>query len=248
MNFFAQIGAFVVMLKQAFTRPAKWKVLWRNFIDEIYKIGINSMSLVAILSVFMGAVMIIQTDANIDSPWIPSYTIGFTVRQSIILEFSSTMLCLILAGKVGSNIASEIGTMRLTEQIDALEVMGVNSVNHLILPKILAAMFIIPFLVVLSMGLGLVGGGFIGIQTDIVTLAELNTGLQYWFVPFHVFYSLLKAVFFAFFLSSVPSFYGYHVNPSGGALEVGNAGTKSVVVSSVMVLLVNLLVTYFLLL
>lgn len=248
MNFFAQIGGFVMMLRQAFTRPEKWGVLWRNFIEEIYKIGISSMSLVAILSIFMGAVMIIQTDANIDSPWIPKYTIGFTVRQSIILEFSSTMLCLILAGKVGSNIASEVGTMRLTEQIDALEVMGINSVNHLILPKILAAMFIIPFLVVLSMGLGLVGGGFIGIQTDIVTFSELTYGLQYWFVPFHITYSLIKAVFFAFFLSAVPSFYGYHVRPSGGALEVGSAGTKSVVVSSVMVLLVNLLVTYFLLL
>lgn len=236
------------MLKLAFTRPERWGVFWNNFVKEIYKIGINSISLVAILSIFMGAVILIQTDANIDSPWIPKYTIGFTARQSIILEFSSTMLCLILAGKVGSNIASEIGTMKLTEQIDALEVMGINSVNHLILPKILAAVFIIPFLVILSMGFGLAGGGFIGIQTDIVTLDELNTGLQYWFVPFHVVYSLVKAVIFAFFLSSVPSYYGYHVDPSGGALEVGNAGTKSVVVSSVMVLIVNLLTTYFLLL
>ncbi len=248
MNFFEQIGRFFLMLKLAFTKPEKGSVLWGSFITEIYKIGISSMSLVAILSIFMGAVIIIQTDANIDSPWIPAYTIGFTARQSIILEFSSTMLCLILAGKVGSNIASEIGTMRLTEQIDALEVMGINSVNYLVLPKILASVFIFPFLVILSMALGIAGGGFFAVQAEIVNFQELTYGLQYWFDPFSITYSLVKTVFFAFFIAAIPSFYGYYVKPSGGALEVGRAGTKSVVISSVMVLVINLLVTYFLLL
>lgn len=236
------------MLKYVFTKPEKGKVLWKNFIDEVFKIGINSLSLVAILSIFMGAVIIIQTAANIDSPWIPKYTIGYAARQSIILEFSSSMLCLILAGKVGSNIASEIGTMRLTEQIDALEVMGINSLNHLVLPKILASVFIFPFIVLISMGLGLAGGGFIGISADIVNYSELMLGLQYWFEPFSVTYSLIKTLFFAFFIAAIPSFYGYYVNPSGGALEVGRAGTKSVVTTSVVILVLNLVITYFLLL
>lgn len=236
------------MLRTAFTRPEKFSIFWKSFIEEIYKIGISSISIVAILSLFMGAVMVIQTASNIDSPWIPAYTVGFATRQSIVLEFSSTMICLILAGKVGSNIASEIGTMKLTEQIDALEVMGVNSINHLILPKIIASVFIFPFLVLLSMGLGLFGGGLIGTQTGIVTMETYTYGLQYWFDPFSVTYSLIKTVCFAFFIAAIPSFYGYHVKPSGGALEVGRAGTKSVVVSSVVILIINLFLTYFLLL
>jgi phospholipid/cholesterol/gamma-HCH transport system permease protein len=248
LKFLEQIGSFFLMLKMAFTKPEKFSIFWRNFLEEIYKIGISSLSIVAILSLFMGAVMVIQTASNIDSPLIPGYTIGFATRQSIILEFSSTMICLILAGKVGSNIASEIGTMKLTEQIDALEVMGINSINHLILPKIVASVFIFPFLVLISMGLGLFGGGLIGTQSGIVTLETYTYGLQYWFEPFSVTYSLIKTVFFAFFIAAIPSFYGYYVKPSGGALEVGRAGTKSVVVSSVVVLIINLLLTYFLLL
>lgn len=236
------------MLKSAFTKPQKFSILWKSFVDEIYKIGISSLSIVAILSLFMGAVMVIQTATNIDSPWIPTYTVGFATRQSIILEFSSTMICLILAGKVGSNIASEIGTMRLTEQIDALEVMGINSINHLILPKIVASVFIFPFLVLISMGLGLFGGGLIATQAGILTLETYTYGLQYWFDPFSITYSVIKTLFFAFFIAAIPSFYGYHVKPSGGALEVGKAGTKSVVVSSVVVLILNLFLTYFLLL
>ncbi|MEN8810501.1 MAG: ABC transporter permease, partial [Flavobacteriales bacterium] len=166
----------------------------------------------------------------------------------MILEFSSTMICLILAGKVGSNIASEIGTMRLTEQIDALEVMGVNSINHLVLPKILASLFIFPFIVLISMGLGLIGGGLIGTQAGIITLEKYIMGLQYYFDPFSITYSLFKTLFFAFFIATIPSYFGYYVNPSGGALEVGRSGTKSVVASSMVILLINLIITYFLLL
>lgn len=236
------------MLRYVFTRPERGKLLRKAFIDEVWKIGISSLSLVALLSVFMGAVIMIQTASNIDSPWIPKYTIGFTARQSIILEFSSSMLCLILAGKVGSNITSEIGTMRLTEQIDALEVMGINSLNYLVLPKILASVFIFPFIVLLSMAMGLAGGGFLAVSTGIVNLQELLYGLQYWFEPFSITYSLTKTVFFAFFIAAIPAFYGYYVRPSGGALEVGRAGTRSVVVTSVVILLLNLLITYFLLL
>ena len=172
MNLFEHIGRFILMIGQAFKKPEKWSVLRKNFIIEINTIGISSLSIVALLSLFMGAVMVIQTASNIDSPLIPAYTVGFATRQSMILEFSSTMICLILAGKVGSNIASEVGTMRLTEQIDALEVMGVNSINHLVLPKILASLFIFPCIVLISMGLGLIGGGLIGTQAGIITLEK----------------------------------------------------------------------------
>lgn len=236
------------MLRYALTKPEKGKIFWRHFIDEVYKIGVTSLGIVALLSCFMGAVIVIQTVSNIDSPLVPSYAVGFTARQSIILEFSSTMISLILAGKIGSNIASEIGTMRLTEQIDALEVMGINSINHLILPKIIAAVFIFPFLVLLSMGLGLIGGGFAGTFTDVITYEQYKEGLTYWFDPFSVTYSLIKAATFAFFIASIPAYFGYYVKSSGGALEVGRAGTRSVVVCSVLILIFNLLLTYFLLL
>ena len=248
MNLFEHIGRFILMIGQAFKKPEKWSVLRKNTVLEINSIGISSLSIVALLSLFMGAVMVIQTAANIDSPIIPAYTVGFATRESILLEFSSTMICLILAGKVGSNIASEIGTMRLTEQIDALEVMGVNSINHLVLPKIVAAIFIFPFLVLLSMGLGLIGGGLIGTQTGIITLEKYIMGLQYYFDPFSIWYSLIKTLFFAFFIATIPSYFGYYVNPSGGALEVGRSGTKSVVASSMAILILNLIITYFLLL
>jgi len=248
LNLFEHIGRFILMIGQAFKKPEKWSVLRKNTVLEINSIGISSLSIVALLSLFMGAVMVIQTAANIDSPIIPAYTVGFATRESILLEFSSTMICLILAGKVGSNIASEIGTMRLTEQIDALEVMGVNSINHLVLPKIVAAIFIFPFLVLLSMGLGLIGGGLIGTQTGIITLEKYIMGLQYYFDPFSIWYSLIKTLFFAFFIATIPSYFGYYVNPSGGALEVGRSGTKSVVASSMAILILNLIITYFLLL
>lgn len=236
------------MVGQAFKKPEKWSILFKNIITEIYNIGISSISIVVIFSLFMGAVIVIQTASNIDSPMIPTYSVGFAARQSIILEFSSTMICLILAGKVGSNIASEIGTMRLTEQIDALEVMGINSINHLILPKIIATVFFFPFLVIISMGVGLLGGGLIGSSTGIIDMETYVYGLQYYFEIFSIQYSLFKTLFFAFFMAAIPSYYGYYTNPSGGALEVGKGGTRSVVASSLVILIINFIITYFMLL
>jgi len=236
------------MVGQAFKKPEKWSILFKNIITEIYNIGISSISIVVIFSLFMGAVIVIQTASNIDSPMIPTYSVGFAARQSIILEFSSTMICLILAGKVGSNIASEIGTMRLTEQIDALEVMGINSINHLILPKIIATVFFFPFLVIISMGVGLLGGGLIGSSTGIIDMETYVYGLQYYFEIFSIQYSLFKTLFFAFFMAAIPSYYGYYTNPSGGALEVGKGGTRSVVTSSLVILIINFIITYFMLL
>jgi len=245
MNVFKHIGLFFLMMRQVFHKPEKTSIYFKQTIKEIDSLGINSLGIVAILSVFMGAVIVIQTAFGIDSAWIPLYLIGFTARESIILEFSPTILSLILAGKVGSHIASEIGTMRVTEQIDALEIMGVNSAGYLILPKLLAAIFIFPFLVVLSMGLAILGGWFVGVSAGVITTSDFVYGLQYDFKPFNITYALIKTVFFAFIIVSVSSYCGYYTK--GGSLEVGKSSTQAVVYSSISILLFNLLITQLLL-
>jgi phospholipid/cholesterol/gamma-HCH transport system permease protein len=213
--------------------------------QEVEKLGLNSLGIVCVISVFMGAVITLQTAYNIVSPIIPRYMVGLAARDSIILEFSSTIVCLILAGKVGSNIASEIGTMRVTEQIDALDIMGINSAGFLVLPKVLASVSIFPLLVGISMGVGIAGGWLAGISTGVVPSAEFVYGLQYGFIPFYVFYSLIKSVVFAFIIATISAYWGYFT--SGGALEVGKSSTKAVVVSSIQILLFNLLLTQLLL-
>jgi phospholipid/cholesterol/gamma-HCH transport system permease protein len=212
---------------------------------EINSLGINSLPIVSIISLFTGAVITIQTAYNVDSPFIPLYTVGLATRDSIILEFSPTIISLILAGKVGSSIASEIGTMRVTEQIDALEIMGINSSSYLVLPKILAALIINPFLIIISMGLGIFGGWFFGTLAGSVTTTEYLYGIQYAFRPFYVTYALVKTFFFAFIITAIPSYYGYYT--SGGALEVGSSSTKAVVYSSIYILVVNFILTQLLL-
>jgi phospholipid/cholesterol/gamma-HCH transport system permease protein len=214
-------------------------------VQEIDSIGLSSIGIVALMSVFMGAVIALQTASNMDSPLLPAYTVGFTARQSIILEFSPTIIALILAGKVGSNIASEIGTMRVTEQIDALDIMGVNSAAYLILPKVLAGLFIFPFLIMISMFLGIFGGWFICISTDVVSSNDYIYGIQYDFKPFDVLYALIKTVIFAFIITSVSSYHGYYAK--GSALEVGRSSTKAVVYSSILILIFNYIVTQLLL-
>lgn len=241
MTFLHQIGQYTMMLGGAFSKPDKFKVFWRRCVDEIMNLGVNSMGIVFIISVFMGMVITLQTASNIDSPLIPAYTVGFTTRQTIILEFSPTIISLILAGIVGSRISSELGSMRVSEQIDALEIMGVNSKSYLILPKILGFMFILPFIVIYSMALGILGGWLIGIATGIITTANYVYGIQYWFEPFSITYALVKTVIFAFIIASVSSYYGYYVK--GGSLEVGRASTKAVIYSSVIILIANYLVT-----
>jgi len=214
---------------------------FRQIIYEINSLGIGSLGLIAIISVFMGGVITIQSAYNFTSPLIPLYAVGLGTRESIVLEFSPTIVSLILAGKVGSNIASEIGTMRITEQIDALEIMGINSAGYLILPKIAAAMFINPFLIVISMFLGVLGGYLMGISTGACTSYEYIFGIQSFFIPFNIFYSLTKTVVFAFIITSVSAYHGYYT--SGGALEVGKASTKSVVYNSIIILIANLVIT-----
>lgn len=229
-----------------FGRPERFSIYWRQIIVEIDKIGVQSIGIVALLSAFMGAVICIQTAAQIESGWIPAYTIGFTVRQTTILEFSPTIILVILAGKVGSNIASELGTMRISEQIDALEIMGVNSAGYLILPKIVAAVFIMPFLVLISMFLGIAAGAAIGGWTNVISMADYQFGIQYDFRPFQVLYGVVKSLVFAFIITTVSSYYGYYVK--GGALEVGKASTQAVVYSIVFIMIFNVILTVFLLL
>ncbi len=245
MSLLSHIGKFSLLIAKTFSKPEKMKIFWRQLMFEIDSLGIGSLGIISIISFFMGAVITIQTSSNIDSAFIPAYTVGFTVRQSMILEFAPTIIALILAGKVGSNIASEIGTMRVSEQIDALEIMGINSASYLILPKITAAMIINPFLVIISMFIGMAGGYIVAWGTGIVTTSEYLYGLEYDFKVFGVYYAIVKTIFFAFIITAIPSYYGYYTK--GGSLAVGAASTKAVVTSSIVILLVNYVLTQLLL-
>ncbi|PMB16233.1 ABC transporter permease [Fischerella thermalis CCMEE 5319] len=229
------------MLGRVFRRPENKKMYFEAFLIEIEHLGINSLGLVAIISLFVGAVVTIQTALNLENPLIPAYYIAIATRESIILEFSPTMVSLILAGKVGSNIASTLGTMRVSEQIDALEVMGVNSASYLILPKIVAAVFFNPILISMSMFLGILGGFVFGQLTGMIGPQDFIEGLLLEFNPFYVTYALIKTVVFAFIITSVSAFHGYYVK--GGAVEVGNSSTKAVVSSSLIIILANYILT-----
>jgi len=245
MQMFFHIGRYVLFIKKVFGRPEKHSVFIKQIVREINNLGVDSLGIVLIISVFMGAVITLQTAYNIDMPLIPRYTIGLAARDSILLEFSSTIVSLILAGKVGSNIASEIGTMRVTEQVDALEIMGINSAGFLVLPKVVAFVSIIPFLVIISMGIGISGGYLAGAVTGEVPASEFIYGIQYAFKPFYILYALIKSVVFGFIISTISAYWGYHTN--GGALEVGKSSTRAVVTSSIQILLFNLLLTQLLL-
>lgn len=234
-----------MFMSKVFSAPERWKVFGRRIVQEIQKLGVDSIPLVLVISVFIGAVIAIQMQLNIMSPLIPAYTVGLATRDIVLLEFSNSILCLILAGKVGSNIASEIGTMRVTEQIDALEIMGVNSAAYLTLPKIVAFVFFMPVLVTLSMGTALVGGYLVAVFTDIITVSRYVYGLQALFQEWYIWYGLIKSLVFAFIIASVASFYGYYVK--GGALEVGKASTNGVVSSSILILLFDVILTKLLL-
>jgi phospholipid/cholesterol/gamma-HCH transport system permease protein len=240
------IGKYFLLMVNTFTKPEKRRVYPKLIVQEIDKIGLQSLGIVALLSLFMGAVVTLQTAANIDSGWIPRWTIGFTTRQTMILEFSSTIVCLILSGKVGGNIASEIGTMRITEQIDAMEIMGINSASYLILPKIVAALFIFPFMVILSMFIGISAGAFVGYTAGVTSLNDFEYGLQYSFQLWQVSYSIIKSFFFAFIITSVSSYHGYYTH--GGPREVGASSTRAVVYSMVLILIANYVLTQLLLL
>ncbi|MCX6259000.1 MAG: ABC transporter permease [Bacteroidia bacterium] len=246
MGFIYHIGKYFLMLKKTLAKPESTKIYFNQIIKELDKLGLSSVGIVVIISFFIGAVITIQTGYNISTPFIPRYIIGMITRDSIILEFSSTIVSLILAGKVGSNIASELGSMRVSEQIDALEIMGINSASFLILPKIIASLLINPCLVIISMTIGIAGGWIGGtILTHVISVTDYVHGLQYYFQPYYITYTLIKTEVFAFIITTVSSYWGYYT--VGGALEVGKASTKAVVYSTVLILLFNLLLTQLLL-
>ena len=241
----ASMGQYCIFIRKIFTIPDRWSVFFKRTVLEISKLGLDSIPLVIIISLFIGAVCAIQMQLNTTSPLMPAYTVGLATRDIVLLEFSNSILCLILAGKVGSNIASEIGTMRVTEQIDALEIMGVNSANFLVLPKITAFVLFMPILVIFCIATSLFGGICVAIFTDLISLSKFIYGLQAMFNEWYVWYGLIKCFFFAFIIASISSYFGYHIK--GGALEVGKASTNAVVTSSILILLFDVILTKLLL-
>lgn len=241
LNLLATFGRYLILQKKTFSRPERLRMFYRQYVKEMVSLGIDSIGIVLLISFFMGAVICIQMKLNVASPWMPSFVTGYTTREIMVLEFSSTMMCLILAGKVGSNIASEIGTMKVTQQIDALKMMGVNPASFLILPKVLGLMSIMPFLVIFSMAAGIVGAYACGILGGIITPQDLTTGLLHDFNPWFVWMSLIKTTFFAYIITSVSAFYGYTVE--GGSFEVGKASTNAVVKSSIFLLFADIFLT-----
>ena len=241
----AEVGEYTQLMGRVFTLPMRWRMFFRSIVREMYNLGVGSLWIVFIISLFIGAVITIQLSINMTSPLIPRFTIGYSTREIMILEFSSTVMCLILSGKVGSSIASELGTRRVTEQIDAMEIMGVNSANFLILPKIVGFILFIPVLSIFSMITGILGGYLACDLTHSTTQEDFVYGLQLFFIPSYIGYSIIKSVVYAFIISSVASYYGYCVK--GGALQVGASSTRAVVNSSVLILFWDLLLTNILL-
>lgn len=235
------IGDYWIFMKGLFMKPEKFSIYYRQVMHELVSIGVGAIGLVTLTSVFMGAVITIQSAYNLVNPMVPIYAVGIVARDSIILEFSPTIIMLILAGKIGSSIASEIGTMRVTEQIDALEIMGINSSGYLTLPKIVAGMIISPFVVLLSMFLGILGGWIAGDLSGTVPSADYIRGVQDQFLPFNIVFAMIKTLVFAYIITSVSAFHGYFT--SGGALEVGQSSTRAVVYSSVVVLIFDYILT-----
>ena len=246
MTFFSTIGSYLLMMKGMFTKPENFKMYWKELMHQSVEIGMGSLGIVAVISVFMGAVSAVQTAYQLTSPMLPKETIAQIVRDTVILEFAPTLVCIVLAGVIGSKIAGELGNMRVSEQIDALEIMGINTKSYLVMPKIFAALITIPLLVVLAMVLGIYGGRlgrYLG--QDILSADTYDRGLLTNFVPKNVWFALAKAYTFAFIISSVSSFYGYHVK--GGSLEIGRASTTAVITSCILILFADYITCIFLL-
>lgn len=235
------LGCYLLLMGRTFSKPERMRMFGKEYIKEMAQLGVNSIGIVLLISFFIGAVICIQMKLNIQSPWMPRWVTGYTTREIMLLEFSSSIMCLILAGKVGSNIASEIGTMRVTQQIDALDIMGVNSACYLILPKILGMITIMPFLVIFSSATGILGAYATAYVGHVLSPEDLTLGLQHNFNAWFVWMSIIKSLFFAFIISSVASYFGYTVE--GGSVNVGKASTDAVVCSSVLILCSDVFLT-----
>ena len=245
MNYLEHIGKYFIMLGRVFKKPQRSKVFYEALLIEIEDLGLKSLGIIMFISFFIGGVIALQTALNLDSPFIPKSLIGFAAKRSIILEFAPTFCSIILAGKVGSYITSSIGSMRVTEQIDALEVMGINSLNYLVLPKIIATVFFYPFLISLGMFLGILGGWVSGVLSGLFSGAEYIEGIQTDFNPFLLTYAIIKTLIFAFLIATVPSYHGYYVK--GGSIAVGRASTQSVVWTTILIVIANYFLTQLLL-
>jgi phospholipid/cholesterol/gamma-HCH transport system permease protein len=245
MTYLKHIGKYFMMLGQVFKRPQRGRVFRETVFREFDELGLKSIGIVIFISFFIGGVNALQTALNIENPLIPKYLVGFATKRSVILEFAPTFCSIILAGKVGSYITSSIGSMRVTEQIDALEVMGINSINHLVLPKVLATVFFYPFLIVLAMFLGIFGGWVAGFTSSMFSEIDYMQGLQLDFNPFLVKYALIKTLIFAFLIATVPSYHGYYVK--GGSIAVGKASTQAVVWTIILIVITNYFLTQLLL-
>ena len=226
---------------RTFARPERFRMFMKQYLKEMSSLGVDSIGIVLLISFFIGAVICIQIKLNIQSPWMPRFVTGYVTREIMLLEFSSSIMCLILSGKVGSNIASEIGTMRVTQQIDALDIMGVNSASYLILPKIVGMITIMPFLVIFSTAAGIIGAYATSYIGNVISAEDLTIGLQHNFNPWFMHMSIIKSLFFAFIITSVSSYYGYTVE--GGSVEVGRSSTNAVVTSSVLILFSDVFLT-----
>jgi phospholipid/cholesterol/gamma-HCH transport system permease protein len=245
MTFFSTVGAYILMMKGMFTKPENFKMYWKELMHQSVEIGMGSLGIVAVISIFMGAVSAVQTAYQLTSPILPKETIAQIVRDTVILEFAPTLVCIVLAGVVGSKIAGELGNMRVSEQIDALEIMGINTRSYLVMPKILGALITIPLLVVLAMVLGIYGGRLAGSLGGILSADTYDRGLLMNFIPKNVWFGLVKSYTFAFIISSISSFYGYNVK--GGALEIGRASTTAVITSCILILFADYLLAFFIL-
>ncbi len=240
-KYLTALGRYMMLMGRSLALPDRMRMFWKQYVKEMSQLGIDSIPIVLLISFFIGAVICIQMKVNIQSPWMPRWTTGYTTREILLLEFSSSIMCLILAGKVGSNIASELGTMRVTQQIDALEIMGVNSANYLIMPKIMGLVTIMPLLVIFSSSMGIVGAYATAYIGHMMSPDDLTEGLRHAFNEWFVWMSILKSLVFAFIIASVSSFYGYTVE--GGSVEVGKASTSAVVSSSVLILFSDVFLT-----
>ena len=235
------LGRYLLLMGRSFSRPERMRMFMKRYVKEMSQLGVDSIGIVLLISFFIGAVICIQIKLNVQSPWMPKWVSGYVTREIMLLEFSSSIMCLILSGKVGSNIASELGTMRVTQQIDALEIMGINSASYLILPKMLGLITIMPFLVIFSAANGILGADSTAYFDQIITPVDLTAGIQHSFNSWFMWMSILKGLFFAFIISSVSSFFGYTVK--GGSVEVGKASTDAVVCSSVLILFSDVFLT-----
>lgn len=240
-DFLVTFGEYLILMGRTFSRPERFRMFWKQYVKEMATLGVDSIPIVLLISFFIGAVICIQMKLNIQSPWMPRWVSGYTTREIMLLEFSSSIMCLILAGKVGSNIASELGTMRVTQQIDALDIMGVNSASYLILPKVTGLITIMPFLVIFSSLAGIIGAYGTAYIGHIISPEDLTAGLQHSFNPWFMWMSIIKSLFFAFIISSVSSFCGYSVE--GGSVEVGKSSTSAVVSSSILILFSDVFLT-----